>query len=296
MSRPRGHAARAATTLLAALLAAGCQSAPAPVVNAAGPGAGGASSSADATDTTRATGTGATSTTAGATPVATTTSAPTSSTGASTRSSSTRTSTPVAPAGPTNTAGSGAGGYRLVQKWLPYPQQRKDEMADYARRHYGIASAHLDAQVIVVHFTESDTAASAYNTFAADVPNRGELPGTCAHFIVDQDGTVLAIVPTDLMCRHAIGLNHVAIGIEIVQATHGHSSTWAEQQILARPAQIDAVLRLVRELQARYGIGAGDVIGHAMANGHRLFVDKLGWRNDHTDWSAPSIAALRQRL
>ena len=69
-----------------------------------------------------------------------------------------------------------------------------------------------------------------------------------------------------------------------------------QQQILARPAQIDAVLRLVRELQARYGIGAGDVIGHAMANGHRLFVDKLGWRNDHTDWSAASIAVLRQRL
>ena len=138
------------------------------------------------------TGTGTPSTTAGATPGATT-STPGSSTGAPTRSSSTRTSTPAGPAGPTNTAGSGAGGYRLVQKWLPYPQQRKDEMADYARRHYGIASGRLDPRVIVVHFTESDTAASAYNTFAADGPNRGELPGTCAHFIVDQDGTVYAL-------------------------------------------------------------------------------------------------------
>jgi hypothetical protein len=295
MSRPRGYAARAAATLLAGLLVAACQSPPTPVVNAGGPGTGGASGSTGPSDATQATGTGAPSTTGAATP-APTTSAPASSTRTPTRSSSTRTSTPVAPAGPTTTAGSGAGGYRLVQKWLPYPQQRKDEMADYARRHYGIASAHLEPQVIVVHFTESDTAAAAYNTFAADVPNRGELPGTCAHFIVDQDGTVYATVPTDLMCRHAIGLNHVAIGIEIVQATHGHTSTWAEQQILARPGQIDAVLRLIRELQARYGIGTGDVIGHAMANGHRLFVDKLGWRNDHTDWSAASIAVLRQRL
>ena len=296
MLRPRGHAARAATTLLAALLVTACQSPSTPVVGAGGPVAGGASGSASPSDATQATGTGTPSTTGGATPAPTTTSAPANSTRTPTGSSSTRTSTPVAPAGPTNTGGSGAGGYRLVQKWLPYPQQRKDEMTDYARRHYGIASAHVDPQVIVVHFTESDTAAAAYNTFAADVPNRGEWPGTCAHFIVDQDGTVYATVPTDLMCRHAIGLNHVAIGIEIVQATHGHTSTWAEQQILARPAQIDAVLRLVRELQARYGIGAGDVIGHAMANGHRLFVDKLGWRNDHTDWSAASIAVLRQRL
>jgi hypothetical protein len=33
-----------------------------------------------------------------------------------------------------------------------------------------------------------------------------------------------------------------------------------------------------------------------MANGHRLFLDKEGWRNDHTDWQAPSVAEFRSRL
>ena len=85
-------------------------------------------------------------------------------------------------------------------------------------------------------------------------------------------------------------------GIEIVQATHGHTSLWADQQILGRPAQIQAVLGLVRQLQMQFGIATADVIGHATANSHRLFLDKVGWRNDHTDWQAHSVAEFRSRL
>ena len=183
-----------------------------------------------------------------------------------------------------------------MDAWIPYSQKRKEEIAAYAKRHYGVDSWTLDPTVIVLHFTETDTWEPVRSTFTADSPNRGELPGTCAHFVVDQSGIVHALVPTNVMCRHAIGLNHVAIGIEIVQATHGHTSLWADQQILARPAQIQAVLALVRKLQAQFGIATSDVIGHAMANGHRLFLDKEGWRNDHTDWQAPSVAEFRSRL
>ncbi len=189
-----------------------------------------------------------------------------------------------------------AGVLRIVDAWIPYSQHRKDEMAAYAKRHYGIDSWTLDPQVIVLHFTETDTWEPVRSSFAIDSPNRGELPGTCAHFVVDQSGIVHALVPTNVMCRHAIGLNHVAIGIEIVQATHGPTSLWADQQILARPAQIQAVLALVRKLQAQFGIATSDVIGHATANGHRLFLDKEGWRNDHTDWQAPSVTEFRSRL
>ena len=56
------------------------------------------------------------------------------------------------------------------------------------------------------------------------------------------------------------------------------------------------MLALVRKLQAQFGIANSDVIGHATANGHRLFLDKEGWRNDHTDWQAPSVAEFRSRL
>jgi hypothetical protein len=185
---------------------------------------------------------------------------------------------------------------RLVPKFIDFPQQRKHEMATYSLRHYGASSWQLNPTMIVLHFTETDTAEVARNTFANDSPNLGELPGTCAHFIVAQNGDVWQIVPTSVRCRHTIGLNDKAIGIEIVQRTQGNSSHWADQQILDRPAQIGAVLALLRFLQREYGISTSNIIGHATANEAPQFRDLQGWRNDHTDWQTPDVLEVRHRL
>jgi N-acetyl-anhydromuramyl-L-alanine amidase AmpD len=184
----------------------------------------------------------------------------------------------------------------LVPKFIDFPQQRKDEMAAYSLRHYGTSTWRLNPSMIVLHFTETDTASSARNTFANDSPNLGELPGTCAHFIVAQNGDVWQIVPTSVMCRHTIGLNDKAIGIEIVQRTQGNSSHWADQQILDRPAQIGAVLALLRSMQRSYGISLSNIVGHATANQAPQFRDLEGWRNDHTDWQAQDVLEVRRRL
>jgi hypothetical protein len=55
------------------------------------------------------------------------------------------------------------------------------------------------------------------------------------------------------MCRHTVGLNWTAFGIEHV----GRS----DAQILHNHAQLQASLRLVRWLQGRYGIETKNVIG-----------------------------------
>jgi len=185
---------------------------------------------------------------------------------------------------------------RLEPKFIDFPARRKDEMARYSLRHYGASSWRLNPSMIVLHFTETDTASAARNGFANDSPNRGELPGTCAHFIVAQNGDVWQIVPTSVRCRHTIGLNDKAIGIEIVQRTQGNSSHWADQQILDRPAQIGAVLALLRSLQREYGIRTSNIIGHATANEAPQFRDLQGWRNDHTDWQAQDVLEVRHRL
>jgi N-acetyl-anhydromuramyl-L-alanine amidase AmpD len=98
------------------------------------------------------------------------------------------------------------------------------------------------------------------------------------------------------MCRHAVGLNHVAIGIEFVQAAGDLSPREAARQVLARRAQVTAGVALVAELQARFGITDQRVIGHAMANGDPAFKDRSGWRNDHVDWEASEVRAFRARL
>ena len=43
----------------------------------------------------------------------------------------------------------------------------------------------------------------------------------CAHFIVDRDGTIHQLVRLKWMCRHTVGLNHVAFGIEHVGISDG---------------------------------------------------------------------------
>ena len=82
-----------------------------------------------------------------------------------------------------------------------------------------------------------------------------ELPGVCAHFVIDKDGTIYQLVPLTVRCRHTVGLNYTAIGIEHV----GRSATG----VLANARQIAASLALTRWLMARFQIGPRNVIGHA---------------------------------
>src|SRR5947209_14624892 len=106
----------------------------------------------------------------------------------------------------------------VVWKPIPYGPQRRAEMAAYSKRHYGIDSWRLRPKVIVEHYTGGESFQEAWSTFASNQPDPelGELPGTCAHFIVDKDGTIYQLVKLDVMCRHTVGLNYVAIGIEHV--------------------------------------------------------------------------------
>jgi N-acetyl-anhydromuramyl-L-alanine amidase AmpD len=183
----------------------------------------------------------------------------------------------------------------IVHSPIPYGAGRRAQMAAYSKRHYGTASAKLHPRVIVLHFTANNSYSATWNTFASNAPNRGEKPGTCSHFVIEKNGRIHQLVPLGVRCRHTVGLNHVSIGIEMVQQT-GQGAHWADQQILHRPKQINAALRLVRWLQGRYHIRNADVVGHATANSHRLFKDLEGWRNDHVDWQAADVRAFRRRL
>lgn len=179
---------------------------------------------------------------------------------------------------------------------IAYGDQRREQMAGYSRRHYGDQRWRLrDPDAIVLHFTGGPSYESAWSTFDSNAPNLGESPGVCAHYVIKQSGTIAELVAPRIRCRHAIGLNHRSIGIEMVQET-GPGAAWADQQILDRRRQVGSALRLVRWLQARYSIATGDVIGHSMANDSPYFKDLQGWRNDHSDWLKPDVREFRQRL
>ena len=146
----------------------------------------------------------------------------------------------------------------IVQSPIPYPAKRKRDMAAYAQRHYGKRSFRLEGpKVIVEHYTANTSYSATWNTFAADVPDveLHELPGTCAHFVIDSDGTIHQLVPLTLMCRHTVGLNDTAIGIEHVGTSDG--------AVMGNQRQLRASLKLTRWLQATYAIDTKDVIGHS---------------------------------
>jgi len=183
----------------------------------------------------------------------------------------------------------------ITWKPITFGADRRAQMAAYSLRHYGDSSTVLDPKVIVLHYTAGSTADSAWQTFQSNQPNVGELPGTVSHFIIDKDGRILQLIPLDLRGRHAIGLNHVAIGIEFVQEA-GAGDTWAVGEIFRRHAQIDAGLKLVRWLQYRFGIRTGDVVGHGTANDSPYFKDLKGWTNDHGDWGPSAMRLFHKRL
>src|SRR5947209_20310637 len=101
---------------------------------------------------------------------------------------------------------------RIVWDPIHFGSTRKAEMVAYARRHYGSFMKPtwrlIDPHVIVIHYTDSPTFQSAWNTFASDVPDSElhELPATCAHFVIDANGTIYQLVSLGTMCRHTVGL------------------------------------------------------------------------------------------
>ncbi len=179
---------------------------------------------------------------------------------------------------------------------IDYSHGRKREMAAYSKRHYGERRWHLkDPRVIVLHYTAGPTWQSARSAFASNAPNEGELPGVCSHFVVAQNGGIHEIVRPTIRCRHTIGLNYTAIGVEMVQEQDG-SSHHTDEDILRRRRQISHAVHLVAYLQQRYGIKLKNVIGHAMANSSPYFKDLEGWRNDHSDWQRKDVKRFRQLL
>ena len=180
----------------------------------------------------------------------------------------------------------------IVWKPIPYGSQRKAEMARYAKKHYGINSWHLHPKVIVEHYTEGNSFSATWNSFASNAPDGelGGLPGDCAHFIVDRDGKIYQLVRLNTMCRHTVGLNYVAIGIE-------HVGT-SDREILHDRAQIRSSLELTAWLTSRFRIKIRNVIGHneSLRSPYHRERYKPWAHQTHADWNHHDMDIYRGKL
>jgi beta-N-acetylhexosaminidase len=112
----------------------------------------------------------------------------------------------------------------------------------------------------------------------------------CSHYVIDRDGTFYELVSPRLMCRHTVGLNWTAIGIE-------HVGT-SDAQVMGDKRELRASLKLTRWLQQRYGILTRNVIGHAESLSspyHRERVASLRTQT-HGDMQHPTMVRYRRLL
>ena len=113
--------------------------------------------------------------------------------------------------------------------------------------------------MIVLHYTGMADAASAIARLADPAAK------VSAHYLIAEDGQVVRMVAEDKRAWHAgrshwravEDINSASIGIEIVNP--GHEFGYRPYP----PVQIDALVLLMTEIIARYGITRGNIVGHS---------------------------------
>lgn len=140
----------------------------------------------------------------------------------------------------------------LVERPIPFPEERRQLTLDYLRQHVDPATATIEIipQIVVLHWTGGATADSAWNTFAPvraadarpELARQGAV-NVSAHFLVDRDGTTFRLMPETWAARHCIGLNAWSVGVENVG--DGGASPLTDAQVAANVA-------LIRWLKATY--------------------------------------------
>lgn len=141
----------------------------------------------------------------------------------------------------------------IIQKPIKFDKERIALTQQYRFEHYGIKSKAIIIQprIIVLHWTCASNLKGVYNTFypatlpggRPDIQTAGNL-NVSAHFLVDRDGTIYQLMPTNWMARHTIGLNDSAIGIENMGGVDGREDLTA--------AQVKANINLVYYLKKQY--------------------------------------------
>ena len=171
----------------------------------------------------------------------------------------------------------------------------------YSSRHYGKSGFRLtDPQMVVVHYTAianlQDTLkffkpSELNRAFRRDIASGGEV-NVSAHYLVDSDGRLYQLAPEDVICRHTIGFNYTAIGIENIAADATQLSDLQAQ------ATAGLISRMVgRHPSIRYLIGHYEYRDSVLPHYRLLVEHDASYRfTDKTDPGPTFMARVRQLL
>ncbi len=137
----------------------------------------------------------------------------------------------------------------IIQKPILFDAKRIELTREYRQQHYGIKekSIVIVPKMIVLHWTGDPSLQSVFNFLYPPVlkgrPDIEQSPvdvNVSAQFLVDRDGRIYQLMPSNWMARHIIGLNNIAIGIENVGTGN------------LTQAQVTANAALIRYLAQQY--------------------------------------------
>jgi len=137
----------------------------------------------------------------------------------------------------------------LINRWLVH---RREESPNWDERA-------LPISMVVLHYTGMPTADEALARLCDPAAK------VSAHYLIDEDGTVTALVPEEKRAWHAgkafwrgiTDINSASIGIELVNPGH----EWGYRQFT--DAQMESLLPLLADIVDRHDIAPTNVVGHS---------------------------------
>ena len=178
----------------------------------------------------------------------------------------------------------------IIDKPILQNEYRTKLQQEYSLRHYGKVITEIIPQAVVVHWTGALTVESTYNWFYKPNYSDGTL-NVASQFLVDRDGTIYRLAPETSLCRHAIGYNWCAIGIENVGGPNDNENL--------TEAQLEANIQLIRYLRQKYPT-IGFVFGHYQQTAARasgLYQENVaGYHSVKSDPGPWFMRGLRENL
>jgi N-acetylmuramoyl-L-alanine amidase len=149
--------------------------------------------------------------------------------------------------------------------------------------------------MLVLHYTGMQSAAAALDRLCDPAAQ------VSAHYVVEEDGTLWRLVPEARRAFHAgvscwhgeSSLNHVSIGVEIVNPGHGPSPAGDDPPPFPAP-QIEGVIALLRDIGARHAIAPARILAHSdVAPARKIdpgekFPWEALWRAGIGHWAPPA--------
>ena len=191
---------------------------------------------------------------------------------------------------------------------LDYLERHNPELHTVQKDKAGLEAITFDPKIVVIHYTVINDLAATMRYFSSETIEAGRKQVAAngalnvgVQFVVDHDGKIYQFYPETVMSRHAIGLNHLAIGIEnigngdIGDSDKSHPLT--EAQLLSNAKLVAYLASKYPNMRTMIAHSEYQMLEDAAHPDHALFFEKHPkYRTEKVDPGINFMKKLRKKL